>query len=154
MDSASEASSLVSKPERDQNYKKHCCCRVNYRLPVITEKGAIILLVCNALILTAIISQLQKNYFIASTTIAFAIMSLIIFPIAGILANTYVSRLKVVQLSIALLIISSLFNIVLLLLQHYIPTTMQTVIIMFTEGCAALQLAAMWPVFYLLLQIS
>ena len=56
------------------------------------------------------------------------------FPIAGILADTFVGRFKVIQLSIALLLISSLFNIALLFLQGYIPTMAETVIVVFTEG--------------------
>ena len=77
---------------------------------------------------------IARNYLEDSTFIEFAVMCIIVFPIAGILADTFVGRFKIVQLSIALLILSFLFNIVLLLLQDNIPTMAGKVIVILTAG--------------------
>ena len=134
MESVSEVSPLLSKSKQSRNYRKCCSTRVKYRLPAITEKGAIVLIVCNVLAVVAIFVQMQKNSFSSSLFLAFAVLTIIIFPIAGILADTFVGRFKVIQVSIALLLITSLFNTVLLFLHDYIPTMEETVIAMFSEG--------------------
>ena len=101
---------------------------------MITEKGAIALIVCNVLALIAIFAQLQKIELITSTTVTFVVMAIITFPIAGIVADICVGRLKVIQASIVLLMVSSPINILLLLLQDYLPTTAQTVFVVCTAG--------------------
>ena len=97
MDGVSEVTSLLSKLEQNQSSRNCCSPRVKYRLPVITEKGAIVLIVCNVLILIAIFAQMQRNYLMTSEYLAFGVMVVIVFPIAGILADTFVGRFKVIQ---------------------------------------------------------
>ena len=115
MSTATESSPLLSKPPQKQKSQKHCSCHVKYRLPKITEKGAIVMIVCNVLALTAIFAQLQKIYFATITRVAFLIMEIITIPIVGIVADTCVGKFRVIQASIAFLMISPLFNMVLIL---------------------------------------
>ena len=51
MRTASESSPLLSNPSQKQKYQNHSSCHVKYRLPNITEKGAIAMIVCNVLVL-------------------------------------------------------------------------------------------------------
>ena len=87
MSTANESSPLLSKPPPKRNKHKCCAysCSVNYRLPVITEKGAIVMIVCNVLTLTAIFSQLQRIYLMSLATVAFAVMAIIIFQLLELL---------------------------------------------------------------------
>ena len=126
MSAASELFPLVSKQPTNGKKLKHCSCSVNYRLPVITEKGAIVMIVCNVLVLTAIMTQLLKISIMTTTSVAFAVMAIIIFPIVGTVADTCVGRFKVIQAGIVFLMASSLLNILLMLLQDYFPTTAET----------------------------
>ena len=59
------------------------------------------MIVCNVLAFTAIFAQLQRIYFTTIITVAFIVISIIMFPIAGIVADTYVGRFKPIQASIA-----------------------------------------------------
>ena len=104
-----------------------------YRLPRIKEKGAIVVIVCNVLILSSLFVQLQHNYLMSrATSIAIPLVSIIIFPIAGIIADTCVGRFKVIQTSVTLLFASSLFGLLVPLLQRYHASP--AVITSLTEG--------------------
>ena len=92
------------------------------------------MIVCNALALTAIFAQLLRISITTITSVAFAVMAIIIFPTVGIVADTCVGRFKVIQAGIAFLMVSSLLNIVLILLQDYLPTTAQTICMLCTTG--------------------
>ena len=88
MSTASESSPLLRKPPQKQKNQKYCSCNVKYRLPMITEKGAIVMIVCNVLALTAAFAQLQWINFTTTTTVACAAMAVIIFPVVGIVVDT------------------------------------------------------------------
>ena len=66
--------------------------------------------------------------------VAFAVMAIITFPIVGIVADTCVGRFKVLQAGIVFLMASSLLNILLILLQDYLPTTAETICVLCTAG--------------------
>ena len=133
MSTASESSPLLSKPSPKQKYQKRCSCRIKYRLPMITEKGAIVVIVCNVLALTAICAQLQNIFSTTTfTRVTFLVMAIITFPIVGIVADTCVGKFRVIQASIAFLMVSSLLNLLQVLLQGYLPTTSETIFILCT----------------------
>ena len=67
-------------------------------------------------------------------SVAFIVMAIITFPIVGIVADTCVGRFKVIQASIAFLMVSSLLNILLLFLQDYLSTTAETICVLCTTG--------------------
>ena len=100
MSTASETSPLLSRPPPKKRHQKHCSCHVKYRLPKITEKGAIVMIVCNVLVFTAIFAQLQRFFFTTITSAALTVMAMVTFPIVGIVADTRVGRFKVIQASI------------------------------------------------------
>ena len=131
MSTASESSPLLSKQPPKRGEQKHCSCSVNYRLPMITEKGAIVMIVCNVLAFFAIVAQLLKIFIMTTTSAAFAVMAIIIFPIV---ADTCIGRYKVIQAGIVFLMASSLLNILLILLQDYLPTTAQTICVLCMTG--------------------
>ena len=132
MGTPSESSSLIHPRRKLLSYGS---CHVHYRLPRIKEKGARIVIVCNLLILIAVLAQLQRNYFMSSTfSIAVPLISIVVFPIAGIVADTCVGRFKVIQASVVLLIASSLLNLSLLLVQSYLTTTTKTTFSLINEG--------------------
>ena len=135
MSTASESSPLLSmSPPSKAKEQKQCSCNVNYRLPMITEKGAIVTIVCNVLALTAIFAQLLRISTMTNTNIAFPVMAIITFPIVGIVADTCVVRFKVIQAGIVFLMASSLLNILLILLQDYLPATAETICVLCTTG--------------------
>ena len=94
------------------------------------------MIVCNVLALTAICAQVLNTGTFSTTIthVAFIIMAIITFPIVGIVADTCVGRFKVIQTSIAFLMISSLFNILQIFLQDYLPTTAKTICMLCTAG--------------------
>ena len=100
MKTQSESSPLIRKnPKR--KCSKCCSSRVKYRLPKIKEKGAIVAILCNVLILGAIFALIQESYLMNSNfIIAVPLISIIVFPIAGIVADTCVGRFKVIQASV------------------------------------------------------
>ena len=136
MSTASESSPLLSKPAPQKKHQKHWSCHVKYRLPKITEKGAIVMIVCNVLALTAIYAQLERIYSSAITCVAYFVMAIITFPIVGIVADTCIGRFKVIQASIAFLMVSSLINILLTFLQTYLAKIvhLETICVLCTTG--------------------
>ena len=92
------------------------------------------MIVCNVLALVAIFTQLQMIYFNCITSVAFLVMAIITFPIVGIVADTFVGRFKVIQAAIVFLMVSSLLNIILTLLQDYLPTTAERICVLCTGG--------------------
>ena len=90
------------------------------------------MIVCNVLTLTAISAQLQRIYFNTSTSVAFIVMTIITFPIVGIVADTCVGKFRVIQASIAFLTISFLLNMLLTFLQNYLPTAAETIFVLCT----------------------
>ena len=115
MATPTETSSLTEVPLTQRKHSRCCSSHVRYRLPRIEEKGAIIVIICNVLILSSLFVQFfQDNYFMSNSLTTFLpLMAVIIFPIAGIVADTCVGRFRVIQASVALLTASSLLNIVL-----------------------------------------
>ena len=69
------------------------------------------MIVCNVLAFTAMFAQLQRIYSTTITSVAFLVIAIITFPIVGIVADTCVGRFKVIQASIAFLMVSSLLNV-------------------------------------------
>ena len=134
MSTESESSPLLSKQPPKGKQQKHCSCSVNYRLPMITEKGAIVMIVCNVLVLIAAIGEVQRISLHLITNVAFIVMSFIIFPIVGIVADTWVGRFKTIQASIVLLMASSSLNILLILLQNYLPSVAKAMWVLCTTG--------------------
>ena len=61
---------------------------------MITEKGAIVVIVYSVLTLIAIFAQLQRINFKTTTSVVFAMMATIIFPVVGIADDTFVGRFK------------------------------------------------------------
>ena len=119
MSTPSESSPLI-KPSTRRKLLSYCSCHAHYRLPRIKEKGAIIVIVCNLLIVSAIFAQLARNYLMSHTfSVAILLMSTT-FPIAGIVADICVGRFRVIQTSTIFLIVSSLFNTLLMCLRDYL----------------------------------
>ena len=92
------------------------------------------MIVCNVLALNAISAQLLRISTMTNASIAFAVMAIITFPIVGIVADTCIQRFKVLQAGIVFLMASSLLNILLILLQDYLPATAETICVLFTAG--------------------
>ena len=106
-----------------------------YRLPKIKKKEATVVIACNVVISSAFFAQIKRNYLMSITfSIAIPLMSIIVYPIAGIVADTCVGRFKVIQTSVALLIGSSLLNVLLALLQDYLPSTAVATFVLLNEG--------------------
>ena len=104
MNTPSESSPLILALPR-RKCSRCCLYQVQYRLPKIKEKGAIAVIVCNVLILSAAFAQLRMNYFMSTMfRVAIPLICMIVFPTAGIVADTCVGRFKVIQASVALLI--------------------------------------------------
>ena len=121
MSTQREQSPLIEPSPRTQ-CSKCCSSRVKYRLPKIKEKGAIVVIVCNVLIISAFFALIQESYLMSSTfSIILPLMALITFPFAGIVADIYVGRFKVIQASIVFLMASSVLGILIILLKGY-PT--------------------------------
>ena len=89
---------------------------------------------CNMLALAVIFAQLQRISLRTITTVAYAVMAIISYPIVGIVADTCVRRFKFIQAGIAFLMVSSLLSLVLILLQDYLPATAQTICMLCTTG--------------------
>ena len=135
MATPSETSSLIEVSPTQRKHRRCCSSHVMYRLPRIKEKGAIIVIICNVLILSSSLAQLQGSYFMSnSLNVVVPLTAVIIFPIAGIVADTCVGRFKVIQASVALLTASSLLNIVLIPLQDYLTTTAVTTLALLVQG--------------------
>ena len=136
MSTASESSPLLRKPPQRRKHQKHCSCNVNYRLPMITEKGAIVMIVRNALLCIAVFGQIQRLTLKSITTVAFTVMPFITFPIVGIAADTCtcVGRFKTIQAGVVLLMASSLLNILLILLQDFLPAIVETICVLYATG--------------------
>ena len=132
MTEASEFSPLLGNPSREQKNQKYCSCNVKYRLALITEKGAIVMIVCNLLVLTAVFAEMQRMLLNTNATISVSVISIITYPVAGIVADTCVGKDTGIQASILLATLSSLFNIIAILLQDYLPTTAETVCMLCT----------------------
>ena len=92
------------------------------------------MIVCNVLELIAISAQLLRISTMTNASIAFAVMAIITCPIVGIVADTCVQRFKVLQAGIVFLMASSVLNILLILLQDYLPATAETICVLFTAG--------------------
>ena len=92
------------------------------------------MIVCNVLEFIAIFAQLNKITLMNNTAVAFLVMVIITFPIAGIVADICVGRFKLIQASIVFFIVSSLFNILLIFVQDYLPTAAETVFVICTAG--------------------
>ena len=123
-----------TKPSQRRKYSRYYSPCVQYRLPKIKEKGAIVVIACNVLLASAFFVQIQRNYSMSTTfSIAISLISIIVFPIAGIVADTCVGRFKVIQASVALLIASSLLNVLLALLQDYLSSTTVTAFVLLNE---------------------
>ena len=136
MSTPSESSPLI-KPSPRQKMLSCCSHHFQYRLPRIEEKGAIIVVVCNLLIHISLLAQLQRNYYMSSTlSIPIPLISIVVFPIAGIVADTCVGRFRVIQASIVLLTTSSLLTLLSLVAQHYLEltTTTKTAFSLINEG--------------------
>ena len=134
MSNTSESSPLLSKPPQEQKQQKYRSCNFKYRLPLITEKGAIVMIVCNMLALTAGIAQLLRIFLMHSTTLSLVLMVVIIFPVVGIVAGTRIQRFKFIETSIVFLLASSLLNILRILFKDYLPPTAEAVFVMCTAG--------------------
>ena len=136
MSTPSESFPLIKPPPRRKLLSCYSC-HFHYRLPRIKEKAAIIANICNLLIFISVHAQVQGNYFMSSTfTIAVSFISVVVFAIAGNVADTCVGRFKVIQASVFLLTTSSLLNLLLLVVQHYLEltTTTKTAFSLIIEG--------------------
>ena len=135
MATPSETSPLIETSPPQRKHSRCCSNHVRYRLPRIEEKGAIVVIICNVLILSSLFAQFQEHYFTSnSLSIALFLTAVITFPIAGIVADTCVGRFKVIQESVALLTASSLLNIVLIPLQDYFTTTTAITLALLVQG--------------------
>ena len=64
------------------------------------------------------------------TSVAFIVMAIITFPFVGIVADTCVGKIRVIQAGIAFLMDSSLLNILQVFLQDYLPTTAEIIYVL------------------------
>ena len=144
MSAAGELSPLVGYPSQGQKSQNCCSCNVKYRLPLITEKGGIVMIVCTVLVFIAGFAQMQRIYFTTTTGLTIVVMAIITFPIAGIVADTLVGRFKVIQANIIFLMLSSLLRILLILLQGCLPTTVETVFVMCSTGLSCIGASYYW----------
>ena len=87
MRSGSEFSPILSRLPQELGRQKYCSCNVNYTFSRFTEKGSIVMIVCNALALIAICVQSLSIFLKTSTTVTSAVIARITLPIAGIAAN-------------------------------------------------------------------
>ena len=92
------------------------------------------MIVCNILALVTLFAQLQRMCVMTSTSMALTVIVIITSPVAGIVVDTCIGKFKAIQVSIVLLMLSSFFNILLMFLQDYLPTTAETVILLCTAG--------------------
>ena len=91
MATTSDTSPLIEVSPTQGKHSRCCSSHVIYRLPRIKEKGAIIVIICNVLILSSLSAQLQEHYFMSTSfAIALPLTAVITFPIAGIVADTCV----------------------------------------------------------------
>ena len=135
MAAPSESSPLIEVSSEQGKHTKCCSSHVPYRLPRIKEKGAIIVIVCNVLMLSSLSAQFEEHYFMSnSLAIALPLTAVITFPIAGIVADTCVGRFKVIQASVVIVILSSLLNILLTPLQDYLETTPAITLALLVQG--------------------
>ena len=92
------------------------------------------MIVCNVLALIAIFAQLQKIYLITATNVTSAVMSIIIFPIVGIVADTYVGRFRAIQAGIILLMHFLSPQHIANTPANYLPTIAETICVLCTMG--------------------
>ena len=107
MSTSNEISPLLSKSRQEHFFQKCCSCNIKYRLPKITEKGAIVLIVCNVLALIATFAQSQRMFVTTNTAMAMVVLIIITSPIAGFVVDTCIGKFKAIQASIVLLMLSS-----------------------------------------------
>ena len=135
MATSNETSSLIEASPIQGRHSRCCLFNVRYRLPKINEKGAIIVIICNVLILSSLLAQFQENYYIGNyLTFTLPLTCVITFPIAGIVADACVGRFKVIQASAALLTASSLLNVLLIPLQDYLTTAAVITLTLLVQG--------------------
>ena len=82
---------------------------------MITEKGAIVMIVCSVLTLGSIYAQLQRICVMTSASTAFAVLIIITFPTVRIVADTCIGRFKAIQASIVFLMDSTLSNMMMMI---------------------------------------
>ena len=90
------------------------------------------MIVCNVLALTAIFAQVHEIFSTTIMNVAILAMAIITFLIVGIVADTCVGKFKVIQASIAFLMVSSLLTLLQVLLQDYLPKISETIFILCT----------------------
>ena len=112
------------------------------------------MILCNVLAFIAIYAQLQKVYFTTIMGVAFIVIAIIAFPIAGFVADTYLGRFKVIQASITFLMVSSLLNILLIFLKDYLSTTAEAICMLCTTGLCCIGTSCYVACVFLLLQTS
>ena len=104
-----ESSRLIELSPR-HNCSRCCSSPIQYRLPRIKENQAMIVIVCNVLILGAFLAQIQGNYLMRSTFGIFPpLISIILFPIIYwncCWHSACVGKFLVLQASVALLVAS------------------------------------------------
>ena len=78
---------------------------VKYRLPTITEKGAIVAIVWNTLMSIALCCIAFSHSYIASDII------MLTFPIAGYVADTWVGRFRMLQASMTVSLVAAFLGV-------------------------------------------
>ena len=106
---------------RQQTHAKKTCCK--YKLPTVSEKGAVVVIVWNVFLNISICGQMKTGSW---TTL---VMSLV-FPLAGFVADTWIGRYKVLKSSMYIMVLSSLIDIITRLTSVYVSLPPQVMTVM------------------------
>ena len=100
-----------SEPKRNKWICKlqcTCPCSVKYRLPIITESGAIVVIIWNTLMCIALFCLVFNHPFYLLSD-----LTMLTFPIAGYVADTWVGRFRVLQVSVIISLTSAFLGTIL-----------------------------------------
>ena len=92
------------------------------------------MIVCNVFACFAALIQVQTMFSMPPVLVTFVVMGIVIFPVAGIVADTCIGRFKMIRAGIFFLMLSSYLNILSLLLQKHLPNGVETILVICMTG--------------------
>ena len=114
-ESLQDISTLVTTKERLQ-----LCCKPTYRLRRVKSKGAILVLICNYLIMNEfyLLSQYDMHNESGIKSLIWQVAFGLTLPVAGWLADTHTGRYKVIRGSVWIMWIATVLTVISSVIAH------------------------------------
>ena len=133
-----ECNPLLPKPATSQQkWKRRCFPKLRYRLPIISEKGAIIMIVWNFFFMMSLFSSASqiiqsKDYYIQLIEFAVILSLSILIDVA---ADCWIGRYRILQMGMYILLLAVIFTAIDTLIIH------QSILVLSYTATACLALA-------------